>query len=93
MIYGAIQAPHTLPSYVPIGWLFKRGIKQLCMDSIPSLSNTKQLCPTYPLYMGMYGIIGFTWEKMEGENIKENHFNLERAQMHDLLYIAAKHRS
>jgi hypothetical protein len=56
------------------------------------IKHQKKLCPTYPLYIGMYGLIDSTWARMEGENIEEYHFKLERTQMHDPLGIIEKHR-
>jgi hypothetical protein len=84
-IYGVTQAPHTLPTYVPNRLIIQEIGYQTTLHGFNAclIKHQKKLCPTYPLYIGMYGLTNSTWARMEGEKIEEYHFKLERTQMHD----------
>jgi len=49
------------------------------------------LCPTYPLYIGLYGIQKFTFAKLEAKSTLEYNFVDERFRMHDPEKMVSSH--
>jgi hypothetical protein len=90
MVFGCSVPPHVLPHFLPDRLVCREVSYQTIMGGINKemKASQKNVCPTFPIYVGMFSLLHFGHSKVEAEaleNVKLVYIEFKRHEPHKIV--------